>query len=326
MRAPSSKRTLLALVVCASAVAVAAPIAMRPGVTASPIPRELFVPWGEPANGLGFRATVPDFPGEGIASVAIAPDGATWLLDRLHGRIVRLDERGRIERTVDVAPDAEELAIGPDGVLAAYSPLRARVWLFDENGPAGEVAVPRDFEEVVGISVGASRQVSLSTGYQETHLLGSPSVPQTLASMLAGKREGAAFLADGAGISVVRNEDGRAELLVLVRGEERTVERARHLLGTGVLAARVVGAAGNVACARVEREAKAVPLKVERRVICLDANTGARVVDEALAAPGPFLPRRELAVGGEPARLVHVVAEKTGLRVRSQPLVVGGAR
>lgn len=318
-----------------SAAALLAPLfaSAAPVVTRRPVApeldragaRDVLVRWGDAPAGLGFRPTATDFPGEGVPAAAVGPDGSVWLLDRLNGRVVRLGDDGALRDGFEIPPDAEDLAIGPDGTVALYSPLRARVWLFDREGPAGEMAVPRELEELVGFRLGASRQVKVHTSYQETLSLGSPAVPQLLPVALATKREGAFFLPDGAGLAVRRHDDGRAELLVLVRGE-RTIERARFPIGEGVLAARLVGVAGEIACIRLESELAGATFRVRRHVTCVDATTGRVVLEEPLPTRGPYLPRRELAVGGSPPRLVHLAPEPEGLRVRSRLLLPGGAR
>jgi hypothetical protein len=326
-------RLLSAASAFAVSVAAALPLLATPRASAppphvptldSPSTTDLLLGWGDGPDRVGARPTTLDFPGESVAAVALGPDGATWLLDRLNRRVVRLAAgAARIVRSIEVPPDAEDLAIGPDGTVAVYSALRARVWLFDADGPAGEVPVPRELEQVLGISLGASRQVLLHTAYQETFALGSPAVPQLTTAILANKREGVAFLPDGAGLAVRRRDDGRAELLVLVTGE-RTTERARFPLGRNVLAARVLGVSGETACVRLESAGATMPLKVQRRLVCLDARSGRTVLEQALPPPGQYLPRRELAVGATTGRVVHVFAESAGLRVQSR--LIGGGR
>lgn len=313
---------IVALPLAASAI----PGAPRPILTPRvEVASDVVVPWGSGADRLGLRPTSLDFPGEAVSAVAVAPDGDAWLLDRVNRRAVKVSPQGRFVRTIELPAEAEDLAVGPDGTLAAYSPFRARVWLFDEDGPAGEIAVPRELDEVVAISLGASRQVRVTTGYQETFTLGSPGAVQTTASLLAMGREGAAELPDGAGLQVRRRDDGRAELLV-VEKRDRSYTRARWPFGRQLLGARVVGAAGDVACVRTETEVSATPLKVGRRLVCLDARTGSVTLDEELPAAGLVPTRRELAMGGTPARAVFVRAEAGGLRIRSRLVATGGAR
>jgi hypothetical protein len=137
--------------------------------------------------------------------------------------------------------------------------------------------------------------------------------------MLHGKREGAALLADGTAVTTRRRSDGRAEL----RWRDREGRLLRlHRLDGPVLATRVVGTVGENTCLRLERRASAGPtLVVARQAVCLDAR-GRVVLVRDLPAPGLYLPRRELAVGGAPPRLAMIRPEAEGLRVLTWPLEV----
>lgn len=282
------------------------------------------VPWGAGPGAVGRREAQPERRGESVAAVAVGPDGAVFVLDQLNRRVVRLDEPGRPPARVAAAPaDAADLAVGPDGALAVYSPLQARVWVHG-GADVAEMAVPRVLREARGVALGASRQVRVLTAYQETYGLGSPAAPQSLPAVLAGKREGEAFLPDGRGVAVVRRPDGRVEVVLRAAGERAPVT-ARLPLPGAALGGRVIGTAGSVVCVRLEESAAAPApaFAVTRRVACVDAATGAVVLEHPLGAPGDFVPAREAAVGGTPARLAVIRPERDGLRVERLPLAAG---
>lgn len=287
-------------------------------------PVSMLLPWGGadlPDNTVGHRAGGAEYLAQGPTSVAIGPAGAVYLLDRLHRRVLMVRNNEVQVAASQVPRDAMDLAVGPDGALAVYSPLRARVWIYDSSGsPAGQLSVPRILRNIRGISLGPSRTVWLDSAHQERMLLGSPSEPHSLEAMLHSKQEGAFSLDDGTGVAAVLKAGGQAELLRLDDSGERVKVKARHPLpGAPLLAARVVGVAKDVVCLRLEREQTGHPgfaLHVARQALCIDAKSGTQLLKEDLPAPGLYLPRRELAVGGDPPRLALIHPEPSGLRLR----------
>jgi hypothetical protein len=286
--------------------------------------------WG---TEVGLRPAGNERLAEGPSAVAAGPGGAVFVLDRLQGRVLRIGS-SLAQHHASVAEDLIDLTAAADGALALHSPLRALVQVLDPAGqPAGSLRVPRLFRQVQRVGLGASRQLTLHVAMQETFRLGSPAAPQTLETVLHSKREGAFLLAHrgSAGLAVRRLPDGRPELLVLsnVPGERSRVLQ-RHALGAPVLAARIVGVAGDVACLLLERKTTAsnAALKVHRTAVCLDVTSGREALRVDLPDVGLYLPRRELAVGIAPPRLLLIHPRPRGLRIKVWPLAdaQGGAR
>jgi hypothetical protein len=283
---------------------------------------ERLLPWGAGRGEVGLEPGAPERLPGGVSAVAVDSQGAVWLLDPLKARALRLpdDPSQPPEAVLPSPPYAEDLCVGPDGAIAFLSPLRASVRVRDANGHDGELRVPEQLEDVVGLRLGASRQVTLFTALQESYRLGSPSVPQTIAAVLHSKREGAAVLADGSSASVRRDAEGRAELIV--GGPAEKSVQARIVLPELVRSARVVGAVGSTVCLRTERASPADPRLILRRVVCLDAATRSTLLDQELGSPGLYVPRHELAVGAD--RLAFIRPQREGLRGHLWTL--GGAR
>lgn len=272
--------------------------------------------WGE----LTHRPPAFESLGEGPSAVAVAADGATLLLDRLGGRIVRVGQDGTARTFAPVPEDAEDLATGPGGAVVAHSLVRAKAWVFDEQGaPAGEVSVPRSFREIIGIGLGPSRVVELQNAYQETLEIGSPALPLPLPVAMRTKREGAFMLADGRGLQT-RVTNGAAELTVVRQASERARASvtASFAVPGAATAARLVGVSGSVACMRVESVTSTPKLGVARRAVCMDVATGDVTLDESLPPRGSYLPRRELAVGEGVLAFIHPSAE--GLSIHRWPV------
>jgi hypothetical protein len=284
--------------------------------------RSILVPWGSAPGEAGLRPTRPDWPGEGPPAIAAPAGGGILVLDRLNRRVISVSPKGT-RPVASVPEDAEDLATGPDDTFVVHSLLRSRAWIHRGGERVGEMTIDRALRDLTGLSLGPSRRLFAHDAFQQTVLLGSPSVPQPLASVLHSRRRGAFLLADGTGIAVRLTGAGRPELLVLAAGERRRV-LARHTLPEEVLAARLVGVSGDVACLLLEMGTGEGPVNVQRTAACHNVRTGRRVLERALGHPGPYLPRRELAVGDSPARLVFARPEEKGLRIHEWPLASGG--
>ena len=272
------------------------------------------VPWGKGAEELRLDPAGPESMAYGPNAVALSESGESLILDRLGERIVRVGPDGKVRTFAAVPRDAEELVASATSVVA-FSPLRARAWFFDAAGQsAGEMQVPRELRELTRLSVGPSRRLSVHTGFQERLELGSPSAPLALEVTLRSKREGAHILPDGSGVAV-RATKGRAELVQISQAEGNVrsrVLRASPLTGE-ITAARIVGGEAETVCLRTERVRSLPEIAVDRRALCVNAVSGAVLFDEALPAPGVYLPRTELAFRA--GRLSHIHASTEGLVV-----------
>lgn len=285
---------------------------------------ERTIGWGTAATQLAFKPAQTESVAYGPNAVAVLPNGETLVLDRLAGRVVAIDADSDPRTVATVPVDAEDLTTGNDGSIVAFSPLRARAWFFDADGKsAGELPVPRELREVTGLSVGASRRLTVRTGYQETLTIGSPSAPLPLAVTLAGKREGAYQLADGRGVAVRVDADGAQLLVVSQPADEaaRSEVTLSHALPGDISAARIVGGQGSTVCLRAERVTSSPALAVERRALCVDALGGNVLLDEELPAPGAYVPRTELSFAG--GRLSFIHPTELGLTVRSIRVAAG---
>ena len=270
--------------------------------------------WGAGDGQVGLRPAFAEAQAQGPSAIALDGAGRAYVLDRLNRRVLRLGERA--VAVAAAAPDHELLAVGPDGALALYSPLRARVDLVDADGAAiGALDVPRHIGVVTAVTLQRSRRVTVATALQERYVLGSPSFPLPLPVVLAAHVEGAVALADGRGATL--RLDGGALLLRIFGRAARELRVATH-----ADAAMLVGADGDVACARTESLAPGATIEVERRVVCVDTATGAVRLDEALPAPGLYPPRTELAVGG--GRVAVLTPTREGVAIASFPLGGGG--
>ncbi len=313
----------LALGAISLALWASQPLAAPPRPTSNPAwhaPDRVVLPWGAGQGEVGLRSPKPHQPAEGVSSVALAADGSTLLLDRVHGRVVRVGPTGTPSEAwvvTQAPPDAEDLAVAQDGAVGLYSPLRARFWVHEGTRVVAEVEVPRGLRELVSIDFGPSRLVLARSAHQETYRLGTPSAPQTLPSVLHSKREGAFELRDGSGVATKLDAHQQPLLLVIENGKDRAhVLRSFPVSGKPVLSARVVGVQDDVACVRLEHERAGNVIQTSRSVACLSTTSGAKVLESDL---GPvddvYVPRRSFAMGGSPARLVFMQPRPDGLHV-----------
>ena len=267
--------------------------------------------WG---NGPAELAVIPpafETVATGPSAVALLPGGSPLILDRLAGRIVRVDEEGQLVPWATVPVDAEELASSQDGSLVAFSPLRATAWIYDADGTsAGELQVPRALHQLLHVELGPSRVVQVRTGYQELIDVGSPSAPLPLAVALQTKKEGAVLLGDGRGLTVIV-ADGHAAVQVVQQAdaEQHASVVATHPIDGPATGARIVGTFGKVACLRLEQVVSSPTIAVSRRAVCVDVSDGSITFDRALPAPGLYVPRRELAMGGGHLAFIHPTSD-----------------
>ncbi|MBW2458330.1 MAG: hypothetical protein JRI68_27755 [Deltaproteobacteria bacterium] len=267
--------------------------------------------WGDGPAELALIPPGFETVASGPSAVALTPGATPLILDRLAGRVVRVTGDGRLVALATVPVDAEELATSSDGSLITFSPLRATAWVYDADGQAaGELPVPRALHQLLHVELGPSRTVQVRTGYQELIDLGSSAAPLPLAVALKTKKEGAALLSDGRGLSASVT-DGHAQLQVVrqATAEQHATVEAAHPIAGSVTAARIVGTFGTTACLRLERVESTPEITVSRRAFCVDVTDGTVIFDRELPAPGLYVPRRELAVGGGHLAFIHPTQE-----------------
>lgn len=248
----------------------------------------------------------------GPSAVAVGSDGAALVLDNWGRKLWRVGKTGTTTVTGALPADSEDVIAWSDGAFALYRPLSRGVDVFSRDGsPRGSVQVPRAVVDVAWLEAGPSRRVLVQDPFQETVTLGSPHAPLDEASVLRSRRDGV-----WGGLEVVVKE-GRARLRVLAEGEHKRVRR-EHTIANGAQSAQIVGAADGVACVRLERVGlrDEVVGRVLRNAVCVEIETGRVRLDVALPAPGLYVPRRELALGGAPLQLVHIEPGAAGLTVR----------
>jgi|GEM_PF-667362 len=289
---------------------------------------DILLAWGEGELEIGRRAPQPEFRGEGPSGIALAPDGRVLLIDRLNHRVLEVDGHG-LRSVADVAEDVEHLAIGSDGAMATFSPLRSHAAFFEADGsPAGELSVPRLTGPIARVRLAGSRQLVIESALQERLTAGSPSTPYTEAELLRSKREGAFELEGGRGVVAIVSE-GRAAVHVLspsARGRVRVLSRVE--VGEGFASLRLLGLEGDTAVAVAERvEQPGEAIEVGRELVVFDLAKRSVIGRRALPRPGEWVPTEDLAAGGSPLAVALMVPEREGLRVIRIPVssvVAGG--
>lgn len=234
------------------------------------------------AKASGFVHASTERAARGAPAVAVDRDGRIFVLDAVNARIARVAGDDLVD-VAEVPPDADDLAIGPDGAFAVHRSVKPEILVLDPEGQKVGIVDTTAVADVDGIALARSRRVLVTNSFQETFSLGSPAMPQLPSAILDGKKENP--------VQAVRTESGQLEL----RGAEGG---ARVSLGRGD-AARVVGTSGPITCARIEhvieRDGAEGALRVRREAACVDMNTGRIALRVELPPPGAFVPRRELA-------------------------------
>ncbi|MDB4942601.1 MAG: hypothetical protein JWP97_2135 [Labilithrix sp.] len=289
--------------------------------------RSRLVPWGDGAQALGLRPALAERAAFGVPAIAVAPGGEVLVLDAVKQRVVRLGSDA-LTSVASVPLDADDLAVAGDGALAVHRQMSPHVVVLS---PAGERLGDVDATaagDVDSIVLGPSRRVVARSAYQETFQLGSPSLPQLPAATLRTRRVGAELLANGDGLVTVV-KDGVAELRVVAQATEDAHAEVRAVWPLGAASsAHLVGVTGLVACLRLEHVTQAPAngaLDVSREAVCLDVASGVTLLRAALAPPGLYVPRRELAFARGVLAYAH--PEPEGLRITTWAVTrEGGAR
>ena len=293
----------------AAACSVSPPDSTSSSLSSSPSP--VTVPWGE--GGMTLQPAIRERLALGPSAVSVDRDGAALVLDNWGQRLWRIPPSKNalaVPLPVRLPRDTEDVIGWPDGTLAVYRPVSRSVDLFDREGATrGHLQIPRAVVDIGLLEAGPSHRVLVTDPFQEVVTLGSPAAPLDESSVLRSRRDGVA-----GGLEVIVH-DGRALLRVLEAGDRKRVRR-ELLVGDGVTAASIVGRSGSVACLRLERQLGTATVRVARDAVCVDVESGRERLRVALPAPGLYVPRRELALGGAPLQLVHIEPSTAGLVVR----------
>ena len=292
---------------------------------------DVTLPRGDATGAIGLRAPQAEFLGDGPSGIALGPDGSVLVADRLHGRAVRVDAAGA-HHAFALDADVEALAVGDDGAIALFSPLRSRVDLRTAEGaPLGEVAVPRTVGDVVGLSLGASRRVEIQTAYQERFVAGSANAPLDANAVLRTKREGAVSLDPDRALEALLDASGTAFVVVVAtRDGERAHEERRLEVARGAASVRVLGVDRGRVVALVERlkQDGIGAISVTRELVVASLESGTVLATEPMISGGAWVPRQFVSVGG--GAVAYMVPLPDGLRVvrRSVDAIVlaGGAK
>jgi len=298
---------------CIDAEAPPASGVLQRGVAAPTCVSQL-VRWGTADAELGVALPGPEVAARGPLAVGMRGKDAI-VLDNQRQRVVLVNPQGAL-RTIAEGVDmtAEDVAVGPQGDIAVYSPVRGLVEVFAAAGDRlGQVSVPRSLRHTARVALGTSRRVYAYSGLQERHTLGSPSAPLALDTVVRSKVEGAWRVSDRKGVVAVA-ADGSAELRVVHDqgdGNRPEVSEVLPVLGH-VDAIQIIAGEGAIVCARAETVNQgSTVVEVARRLVCADVGEGRWVMDQPLAEPGLYVPGRELAVARDGAVLRTVSARPT---------------
>jgi hypothetical protein len=236
------------------------------------------------AKATGFVHASTERAARGAPAVAVDGNGRIFVLDAVNARIARVAGDDLVD-VAEVPPDADDLAIGPDGAFAVHRSVKPEILVLDPEGQKIGVVDTSAVPDVDGIALARSRRVLVTNSFQETFSLGSPAMPQLPSAILDGKREN--------DVQAVRTDGGDLEL--------RSASGAMRVrLGPGD-AARIVGTSGDLACARIEhviQKEGIEAIRVRREAACVDMRTARVALRVDLPPPGAFVPRRELAFAG----------------------------
>lgn len=310
----------------------------------------LTLPWGEAPDGMGLFIPPGEGAVEGPSDVRALPGGSILVLDRFNGRVVEVYPSGGMDNAALVSRDAVHLENGPDRGLGVYSRLRSTVFLYDEHGtPAGELKVSRRIREIRGFNIGPSREITVHTAFQSRYELGNPESPRHIHAILRNPLDGTFPDSDGAGLAVMLNEkgfslleiepkqDASSSLAVSVAeppSSGRKMERTHRIWGMDedVSSVRLVGRADGIVCMRLEKARSAIgedndnQVTVEREVLCVDMVTENVLLRRTLPPVGIYLPGRDLVMGTDPIRVVHIETATDGLKIYSWAVALNPER
>lgn len=89
--------------------------------------------WGSGKNELGRDRPQEGNP-EAPMSLAVTADGMI-VVDQINGRLMKYDDKGRLERSIDATPTTQDVAVGKDGTIATLDRLSEhKVVVYDRGG------------------------------------------------------------------------------------------------------------------------------------------------------------------------------------------------
>ena len=282
-------------------------------------PVDVLIPWGAGDDEVGFRPKGDGTPSQGPWSIAAMPGGGVVVLDALNGKILDVSPDGGVQVVGRVPWHVRGLAAGPDGEVAAWSPVTAQIMLFSNGAPAMMNAA-RHLVNGRGIDLGPSKTVTLRTAYQERFILGSPSAAVGWPQVLLTKLEGEFPWDEGRGLQVVLDAASRPVLQAVPQrpGQIKASPETLWALDRPVSSARIVGTnETGIVCLETETIVSQIPVGVEKKLVCGRPADGTVLLDLSVPGAGTFSSMNDAALSSEIPVLAVMWPETGGLRVRS---------
>ena len=289
-------------------------------------PMDILIPWGSGDGRIGFRPGGEETPAQGPRSMAITPTGDVLVLDTLNRRVLGIRPDGETFVAAPAPFGAMDMTAGPDGSLALWNMITAKVHVIDSNGMTSILAIPRPLRMIQGIDLLDSKLVILRTAYQERYILGSPSAPVTWPGVLYTKMKGAYPWGADRGLQVVVKAGGPPTLLVVKNraGGQEPDEASRKaavlwtLDAPAASVARIVGTgSAGIVCLRIEEITSQNPVRVTRTLWCGMPETKKVLLETRLGDANLFAPVKDIALSNTLPLAAAMWAEPEGLRVKT---------
>ncbi len=289
-------------------------------------PMDTLIPWGSGHGEVGLLPGGAEAPARGPLSMAIAPSGDVLVLDALNRRVLGIRPDGETYVAAPAPFGAIDLAAGPDGSLALWNTITAKVHVIAANGSSSILDVPRPIRMIQGIDLLNSKLVILRTAYQERYILGSPSAPVTWPRILFTKMKGVYPWGADRGLQVVVKAGGPPTLLVVKNraGGQEPDEASRKAAVLWTLdtpaanAARIAGTnKAGIVCLRIEEITSQNPVRVTRTLWCGMPETKQVLLETVLGDTVLFAPAKDTALSKTLPMAAAMWAEPEGLRVKT---------